>query len=112
MDDLANWKLIFSMSACYTSCICSILIYGSFNAFFDFLHNFVLGKYALMLHAMSKHCSLEEEKSLKEAEGLVKFQLRHGNDLLTMDSIRDCDVNLKEQGNLLRQVRPSFKKTF
>ena len=58
-----------------------------------------------MLHAMSKHCSSEEERrSLRDAEELVKFQLRHGNDLLTMDSIRDCDVNLKEQGNLLRQV--------
>ena len=62
-------------------------------------------KYALLLHAMAKRSSGTEERSLKEAEELVKFQLRHGNDLLTMDSIRDCDVNLKEQGNLLRQVR-------
>lgn len=23
---------------------------------------------------------------------MVKFQLRHGNDLLAMDSLRDCDV--------------------
>ena len=66
------------------------------------------GKYALLLHAMSKQCKPEEERSLREAEELVKFQLRHGNDLLTMDSIRDCDVNLKEQGNLLRQVLPVF----
>ncbi|KAK7912373.1 hypothetical protein WMY93_012584 [Mugilogobius chulae] len=34
---------------------------------------------------------------------MVKFQLRHGNDLLAMDAIRDCDVNLKEQGQLIRQ---------
>ena len=34
---------------------------------------------------------------------MVKFQLRHGNDLLVMDSLRDCDVNLQEQGRLLRQ---------
>lgn len=34
---------------------------------------------------------------------MVKFQLRHGNDLLAMDSLRDCDVNVKEQGRLLRQ---------
>lgn len=33
----------------------------------------------------------------------MKFQLRHGNDLLAMDSLRDCDVNVKEQGRLLRQ---------
>ncbi|CAK8682468.1 unnamed protein product [Clavelina lepadiformis] len=62
-----------------------------------------MAKYALLLHAMAKRSSGTEERSLKEAEELVKFQLRHGNDLLTMDSIRDCDVNLKEQGNLLRQ---------
>ncbi|KAG7226997.1 hypothetical protein INR49_022343 [Caranx melampygus] len=29
--------------------------------------------------------------------------MRHGNDLLTMDAIQDCDVNLKEQGRLIRQ---------
>lgn len=57
---------------------------------------------------MSKQCSPSEERSLKEAEELVKFQLRHGNDLLTMDSIQNCDVNLKEQGNLLRQVCKQF----
>lgn len=34
---------------------------------------------------------------------MVRFQLRHGNDLLAMDSLRDCDVNVKEQGRLLRQ---------
>jgi len=59
----------------------------------------------LLLHAISKHCAVEDMRSLKDAEELVKFQLRHGNDLLTMDSIQFCDVNLKEQGNLLRQVR-------
>ena len=53
---------------------------------------------------MSKRTTGNVEKCLKDAESLVKFQLRHGNDLLTMDSIRGCDVNLKEQGNLLRQV--------
>ena len=53
---------------------------------------------------MAKRSHGDTEKHLREAESLVKFQLRHGNDLLTMDSIRDCDVNLKEQGNLLRQV--------
>ena len=34
---------------------------------------------------------------------MVKFQLRHGNDLLAMDLLRDCDVNIKEQGRLCRQ---------
>jgi len=62
-----------------------------------------MAKYALLLHNMSKRTTGNVEKCLKDAESLVKFQLRHGNDLLTMDSIRGCDVNLKEQGNLLRQ---------
>lgn len=67
--------------------------------------SFFSAKYALLLHRMAKRSHGDTEKYLKEAESLVKFQLRHGNDLLTMDSIRGCDVNLKEQGNLLRQVR-------
>ena len=29
----------------------------------------------------------------QSAVDMVKFQLRHGNDLLAMDSIRDCDVS-------------------
>lgn len=27
------------------------------------------------------------------AEEMVRFQLRHGNDLLAMDSLRECDVS-------------------
>ena len=72
-----------------------------------------------------KECDKNEEgfDELKSAEEMVQFQLRHGNDLLAMDSLRDCDVrsslpfqsnvfilyssllkvNLKEQGRLLRQ---------
>ncbi|KAK7114075.1 hypothetical protein V1264_000199 [Littorina saxatilis] len=34
---------------------------------------------------------------------MVRYQLRRGNDLLAMDSLRNCDVNLQEQGKLLRQ---------
>lgn len=33
----------------------------------------------------------------------MKFQLRHGNDLLAMDLIKDSDINLQEQGQLIRQ---------
>ncbi|XP_051915643.1 pleckstrin homology domain-containing family G member 4B-like isoform X2 [Hippocampus zosterae] len=44
-----------------------------------------------------------ERADIKAAVGLVRFQMRHGNDLLTMDAIQDCDVNLKEQGQLIRQ---------
>ncbi|XP_034941446.1 puratrophin-1-like isoform X2 [Chelonus insularis] len=46
---------------------------------------------------------VEGEAELRAAEQMVRFQLRHGNDLLAMDSLRDCDVNVKEQGRLLRQ---------
>lgn len=72
-----------------------------------------MGKYALLLQQMMKACPsstfgtsdrvIQELEDLKLAEEMVRFQLRHGNDLLAMDSIRECDVNLKEQGRLLRQ---------
>lgn len=63
-----------------------------------------MGKYALLLHNIAKHSDVQYRSQLREAEALVKFQLRHGNDLLSMDSIVNCDVNLKEQGELMRQV--------
>ncbi|XP_056241515.1 uncharacterized protein LOC130175196 isoform X1 [Seriola aureovittata] len=50
--------------------------------------------------------SIERERERTEiqaAADLVRFQMRHGNDLLTMDAIQDCDVNLTEQGQLIRQ---------
>ncbi|XP_051884672.1 uncharacterized protein plekhg4 [Pristis pectinata] len=65
-----------------------------------------MSKYALLLKDLIKECSeLQEQElnNLRAAEEMVKFQLQHGNDLLAMDAIRDCDVNLKEQGQLVRQ---------
>ncbi|XP_055357987.1 triple functional domain protein-like isoform X2 [Paramacrobiotus metropolitanus] len=64
-----------------------------------------MGKYALLLKQLLKVCprSDPEWADLQAAEEMVKFQLRHGNDLLAMDLLKDCDVNLKEQGRLLRQ---------
>ncbi|XP_066257641.1 puratrophin-1-like isoform X1 [Euwallacea similis] len=72
-----------------------------------------MGKYALLLQQMMKACTpalinspernIQDLEDLRQAEEMVRFQLRHGNDLLAMDSIRECDVNLKEQGRLLRQ---------
>ncbi|CAJ1085597.1 uncharacterized protein LOC117820972 [Xyrichtys novacula] len=44
-----------------------------------------------------------EKAEIRAAADLVRFQMRHGNDLLTMDAIQGCDVNLKEQGQLIRQ---------
>ncbi|XP_033222681.1 uncharacterized protein LOC117176535 [Belonocnema kinseyi] len=83
-----------------------------------------MGKYALLLQQLVKAGTdlseprtdadkdetddtekpmVEGEADLRAAEQMVRFQLRHGNDLLAMDSLRDCDVNVKEQGRLLRQ---------
>uniref|UniRef100_A0A8C0GFG3 Pleckstrin homology and RhoGEF domain containing G4B n=1 Tax=Chelonoidis abingdonii TaxID=106734 RepID=A0A8C0GFG3_CHEAB len=62
-----------------------------------------MSKYALLLKDMIKECTKTQEQEfndLRAAEEMVKFQLRHGNDLLAMDAIRGCDVNLKEQGQL------------
>ncbi|XP_072365985.1 pleckstrin homology domain-containing family G member 4B isoform X4 [Scyliorhinus torazame] len=65
-----------------------------------------MSKYALLLKDMIKQCSKTQEQELSDLQGaeeMVKFQLRHGNDLLAMDAIRGCDVNLKEQGQLMCQ---------
>ncbi|KAL1007725.1 hypothetical protein UPYG_G00090770 [Umbra pygmaea] len=65
-----------------------------------------MSKYALLLKDVIKEVSEAQETELaylRAAAEMVKFQLRHGNDLLAMDAIRDCDVNLKEQGQLVRQ---------
>uniref|UniRef100_A0A8D0HBD9 Pleckstrin homology and RhoGEF domain containing G4B n=1 Tax=Sphenodon punctatus TaxID=8508 RepID=A0A8D0HBD9_SPHPU len=62
-----------------------------------------MSKYALLLKDLIKECTKTQEQELSDlraAEEMVKFQLRHGNDLLAMDAIRGCDVNLKEQGQL------------
>lgn len=64
-----------------------------------------MGKYALLLKQLLKESGDKEPEyvDLLGAEQMVRFQLRHGNDLLAMDSLRDCDINVKEQGRLLRQ---------
>ncbi|KAM8894248.1 puratrophin-1 isoform 2-T5 [Spinachia spinachia] len=65
-----------------------------------------MSKYALLLTDLIKEVGVAQEAelaALHAATNMVKFQLRHGNDLLAMDAIRECDVNLKEQGHLIRQ---------
>ncbi|XP_072917696.1 pleckstrin homology domain-containing family G member 4B-like isoform X3 [Hemitrygon akajei] len=65
-----------------------------------------ISKYNLLLRDMFKECSPAQEKECKElqaAHDIVCFQLRYGNDLIAMDDIQECDVNLKEQGQLLRR---------
>ncbi|KAM4622875.1 uncharacterized protein KIAA1755 homolog isoform 2-T2 [Discoglossus pictus] len=64
-----------------------------------------ISKYSLLLQDMEWECRGQPTRQgeLQAAQEVVRFQLRHGNDLLAMDAIHDCDVNLKEQGRLLRQ---------
>ncbi|XP_071959000.1 puratrophin-1-like isoform X2 [Antedon mediterranea] len=65
-----------------------------------------MGKYALLLRDLIKECGESNQELLaylKTTESMVKFQLRHGNDLLAMDAIRDSDITLHEQGQLIRQ---------
>ncbi|MEQ2180706.1 hypothetical protein GOODEAATRI_003952 [Goodea atripinnis] len=55
-----------------------------------------MSKYALLLKDLIKECSYSQEQELSDlrtAEEMVRFQLRHGNDLLAMDAIRGCDVS-------------------
>ncbi|XP_004698462.1 pleckstrin homology domain-containing family G member 4B [Echinops telfairi] len=64
-----------------------------------------MSKYALLLGDLVKEAGRspareQELRQLRAAESMVRFQLRHGNDLLAMDAVRGCDVNLKEQGPL------------
>ncbi|XP_066528188.1 puratrophin-1 [Hoplias malabaricus] len=65
-----------------------------------------ISKYSLLLQEMVGEClpgQDSERQEIQAAAEVIRFQLRHGNDLLTMDAIRNCDVNLKEQGQLVRQ---------
>lgn len=50
-----------------------------------------MGKYALLLQQLMKVVRTDISE-LREAEEMVRFQLRHGNDLLAMDSLKECDV--------------------
>lgn len=62
-----------------------------------------MGKYALLLQQLMKSVAgiqgsalqeiAEDIEELQKADEMVRFQLRHGNDLLAMDSLRDCDVS-------------------
>lgn len=54
-----------------------------------------MSKYALLLEELEKACggAVQELNALQAAQNLVRFQLRHGNDLLAMDAIQGCDVS-------------------
>ncbi|XP_056606963.1 quattro [Triplophysa dalaica] len=74
-----------------------------------------ISKYSLLLQDMLRECDSgqhtgHERVEIQTALEIIQFQLRHGNDLLAMDDIQHCDVNLKEQGQLIRQ--DAFLLTF
>ncbi|XP_026070308.1 uncharacterized protein LOC113050984 isoform X1 [Carassius auratus] len=74
-----------------------------------------ISKYGLLLQDMLCECESgahagHERLEIQTALNIIQLQLRHGNDLLAMDDIQDCDVNLKEQGQLIRQ--DEFMLTF
>lgn len=54
-----------------------------------------MSKYALLLQELVRACGgpMQELSALRAAQSLVRFQLRHGNDLLAMDAIQGCDVS-------------------
>ncbi|XP_018533165.1 uncharacterized protein LOC108884034 [Lates calcarifer] len=65
-----------------------------------------ISKYSLLLQDMMKECGPGQTREMAEVKAaleVIHFQLRHGNNLLAMDAIHNCDVNLKEQGQLIRQ---------
>ncbi|AWP03134.1 pleckstrin -likey domain containing family G (with RhoGef domain) member 4 [Scophthalmus maximus] len=65
-----------------------------------------ISKYSLLLQDMLRECGPGQTREMAEVKAaleIIHFQLRHGNNLLAMDAIHNCDVNLKEQGQLIRQ---------
>ncbi|XP_042357373.1 uncharacterized protein LOC121954103 [Plectropomus leopardus] len=65
-----------------------------------------ISKYSLLLQDMVRECGAGQTREMAEIKAaleVIHFQLRHGNNLLAMDAIHQCDVNLKEQGQLIRQ---------
>ena len=55
-----------------------------------------MGKYSLLLKQIIKECPPTEPEyaELRSAYEMVKFQLRHGNDLLAMDCLTGADVSM------------------
>jgi hypothetical protein len=70
-----------------------------------------VSQYKLFLADMIKHSSTTDHKGklkeyfdqLKEAHKMIDFILRHGNDMLAMESLKGFEGNLREQGKILRQ---------
>ena len=55
-----------------------------------------ISKYSLLLQDMMRECGPGQTRQmaeLKAALDVIHFQLRHGNNLLAMDAIHNCDVS-------------------
>lgn len=58
-----------------------------------------ISKYSLLLQDMIQECDATSQKAPERAElqaalEVIQFQLRHGNNLLAMDDIQECDVSV------------------
>uniref|UniRef100_A0A1A8DES5 Quattro n=1 Tax=Nothobranchius kadleci TaxID=1051664 RepID=A0A1A8DES5_NOTKA len=72
-----------------------------------------ISKYSLLLQDVMRECGPDQTREISEINAaleVIHFQLRHGNNLLAMDAICNCDVNLKEQGQL--RCQDEFLVTF
>lgn len=73
-----------------------------------------ISKYSLLLQEMLEECGVAHDAEHLEIQGaaeVVQFQLRHGNDLLTMDAIQDCDVSKisrREAGEIITVIAQTF----
>ena len=55
-----------------------------------------ISKYSLLLQDLVRECGLQRAREMPEVQAaleVIQFQLRHGNNLLAMDDIQDCDVS-------------------
>uniref|UniRef100_A0A8C6STX4 Quattro n=1 Tax=Neogobius melanostomus TaxID=47308 RepID=A0A8C6STX4_9GOBI len=55
-----------------------------------------ISKYSLLLQDVLRECGPDQQgvlEEVREAMEVVQFQLRHGNNLLAMDAIQQCDVS-------------------
>ncbi len=63
-----------------------------------------ISKYGLLLQDMLCECETgahagHERLEIQTALNIIQFQLRHGNNLLAMDDIQDCDVSVSVNEN-------------
>lgn len=65
-----------------------------------------ISKYSLLLQDMLRECDSESRRGRERVEiqgalEVIQFQLRHGNNLLAMDDIQECDVSWSLERKLL-----------